>query len=45
LADAWQTRQRAATALRIAAFGDDEAGEAYVADYAAGVLYRILDLP
>jgi glucose/arabinose dehydrogenase len=42
-AGAWQSRQLAATALRIAAFGEDEAGEAYVADYATGTIHRIVD--
>ena len=42
-AGAWQSRQLAATALRIAAFGEDEAGEAYVADYSAGAIYRVVD--
>lgn len=40
-AGAWQSRQLAATALRIAAFGEDEAGEAYVADYATGTIHRV----
>jgi len=41
-AGAWQSSQLAATALRISAFGEDEAGEAYVADYATGSIYRIV---
>jgi hypothetical protein len=30
------------TSLAISAFGEDEAGELYVADYASGRIYRIV---
>ncbi|MGC8782353.1 MAG: PQQ-dependent sugar dehydrogenase, partial [Anaerolineae bacterium] len=42
-AGGWETQQLAATSFRISTFGEDEAGEIYVADYAAGVIYRIVD--
>ncbi len=42
-ANGWQAQQLAATALRISTFGEDEAGEIYVADHAGGTIYRITD--
>jgi hypothetical protein len=42
-ADGWQTQPLAVTPFRISTFGEDEAGEIYVADYAAGTIYRIVD--
>lgn len=42
-ADGWKTQQLAATAFRISTFGEDEAGEVYVADYATGAIYRIAE--
>ena len=43
-AGGWQVQQLAATAFRIATFGEDEAAEIYVADYAGGAIYRITDV-
>lgn len=38
---AWENRLLLDSALRISTFGEDEAGELYVADFAAGSVYRI----
>jgi glucose/arabinose dehydrogenase len=38
--DTWTARPLIDAGFRIAAFGEDEAGELYVADYSGGVLYR-----
>lgn len=38
--DDWSMRTLLEAGFRIAAFGEDEAGELFVADYQAGVLYR-----
>ncbi len=37
----WETRLLSDTPLQISTFGEDEAGELYLADYAAGEIYRI----
>jgi glucose/arabinose dehydrogenase len=37
----WDNRQLAASGLSISAFGEDEQGRLYVADYATGRIYRI----
>jgi len=39
---AWSTIQLLDTTLQISTFGEDEAGEVYLADYAGGVIYRIV---
>jgi len=39
----WEARQLATASLRISAFGEDEAGEIYIADYGAGAIYRVVD--
>jgi hypothetical protein len=41
-AGAWTTAELLDTSLSISTFGEDEAGEIYVADYAQGVIYRIV---
>jgi len=38
--DEWTARPLLESGFRIAAFGEDQAGELYVADYSGGVLYR-----
>lgn len=38
---AWETRLLLDTGLLISTFGEDEAGEVYVADYATGEIYRV----
>ncbi|TVR96430.1 MAG: hypothetical protein EA416_01170 [Trueperaceae bacterium] len=38
--DEWSARPLLESGFRIAAFGEDQAGELYVADYSGGVLYR-----
>lgn len=37
----WVEEELAQTNFRISTFGEDEAGRLYVADYAAGTVYRI----
>lgn len=37
----WDNRLLSDTALQISTFGEDEAGELYLADYASGDIYRI----
>jgi len=39
----WANQLLLKTAFNIAAFGEDEAGEIYVTDYAGGKIYRIVD--
>ena len=39
----WAATQALDTSLGITTFGEDEAGELYLADYSAGVVYRIVD--
>ena len=41
----WRRIELASTTLSVSAFGEDEDGELYVLDYAAGVLYRITSVP
>ena len=41
--DAWTARPLLDSGFRIAAFGEDEAGELYVADYSGGVLYQFAE--
>jgi glucose/arabinose dehydrogenase len=38
---AWHTAELADTAAAISAFGEDQAGELYVADYAGGTVWRL----
>jgi glucose/arabinose dehydrogenase len=38
----WSTVELLDTTLSISTFGEDEAGEVYLADYAGGVIYRIV---
>jgi glucose/arabinose dehydrogenase len=38
---AWENRLLLGSALQISTFGEDESGELYVADYAAGAIFRI----
>ena len=40
--DDWSMRTLLEAGFRIAAFGEDESGELYVADYQGGVLYRFV---
>ncbi|MGE5310798.1 MAG: PQQ-dependent sugar dehydrogenase [Nitrospirota bacterium] len=40
----WTTTEPVDTALSISSFGEDEAGEIYVADYSQGAIYRILQV-
>ena len=44
-AGAWTTRELLDTNLQITAFGEDESGELYLADYVAGAIYRISGNP
>ncbi len=37
----WSSQLLMDTSLRISTFGEDEAGEIYVADYASGTIYRL----
>jgi glucose/arabinose dehydrogenase len=37
----WRSSELLATGLGVSAFGEDEAGEIYLADYGGGVLYRL----
>jgi len=37
----WENQPLAASGLRISAFGEDDLGRLYVADYATGTIYRI----
>ena len=37
----WETKLLAETSFRISTFGEDEAGELYLADYATGEIYRL----
>lgn len=39
----WKSKLAASTSYRISAFGQDSQGEIYLADYAAGAIYLILD--
>ena len=39
---AWQLTQIAQTSLSISTFGEDEAGELYIADMAGGSIYQII---
>jgi len=41
----WTNQLLRDTAFNITAFGEDESGEIYVADYAGGQIYRIVDRP
>ena len=41
--DEWSARPLLESGFRIAAFGEDQAGELYVADYSGGVLYRFAE--
>jgi glucose/arabinose dehydrogenase len=41
----WQNRLLFDAPFSITTFGEDEAGESYVADYSGGVVYRIADTP
>jgi glucose/arabinose dehydrogenase len=41
----WKSIELASTPFSISAFGESEAGELYLLDYAAGVLYRITSVP
>jgi glucose/arabinose dehydrogenase len=40
---AWQTTELLDTAFSISTFGEDEAGNLYVADYATGTIYNVTD--
>lgn len=44
-AGGWQISQLYRAAFNISGFGEDEAGELYIADYAGGAIYRIADAP
>jgi len=44
-AGGWQNQLLLDTGLSISTFGEDEAGNLYVADLSSGVLYQITDLP
>jgi hypothetical protein len=39
--DAWQNRELLKSGAAVSTFGEDEQGNLYVADYSAGVLYKI----
>ena len=39
----WQSRLLYDAPFKIATFGEDEAGESYVADHSGGVVYRMMD--
>jgi glucose/arabinose dehydrogenase len=41
----WQSHQLLRAAINPSTFGEDEAGEIYVADYSGGTLYRVVGLP
>jgi glucose/arabinose dehydrogenase len=41
----WESRQLIQAAVNPSSFGEDEAGELYLADYSAGALYRVVGLP
>ena len=43
--NAWRRIELAATPLSVSAFGENEAGELFVLNYTAGVLYRITSVP
>ncbi len=43
-AGAWTTAELLDTSLSISTFGEDEAGEIYVADYSGGAIYRIVQV-
>ncbi len=40
----WQNQELADTDFFITSFGEDEAGELYLADYGSGTVYRLVDL-
>lgn len=42
-AGVWQTTELLDTTLNISTFGEDEAGNLYVADYSTGTIYHIID--
>jgi hypothetical protein len=41
----WESRELQRAGISPSTFGEDEAGEIYLADYAGGALYRVLALP
>jgi len=41
----WESRQLFQAAIKPSTFGEDEAGEIYLADYAGGTLYYLVSLP
>jgi len=41
----WQSQDLLPTDMMISSFGEDEAGEVYVIDYSAGVIYQIEEAP
>jgi glucose/arabinose dehydrogenase len=41
----WESRQLIQAAVNPSSFGEDEAGELYLADYSGGALYRVVGLP
>jgi glucose/arabinose dehydrogenase len=41
----WESRQLLRAAINPSTFGEDEAGEIYLADYSGGTLYRVVGLP
>jgi hypothetical protein len=41
----WQSHHLLRAAINPSTFGEDEAGEIYLADYSGGTLYRVVGLP
>jgi hypothetical protein len=42
---AWESRELVQAAITPSTFGEDEAGEIYLADYSGGTLYQVVGLP